>query len=506
MVVKSKVISKRRWTKTVAPLVLATGLFLNASAQSGSPYKENKAVLDTLMASKEATSKQALLKKLAELSASGNENDLRLAANYYYRLGQSKKGDSIVEQELKQFPQGFVARSKEQQKINDLKTVAEKEAAYKKWVAQFPPAKFRVGEIDDDLIYDYVRASIASGYAEEKNVKKATEYSNMLAVDFWKGNAYAGLTNAFRKNGDLVHAELYAKKAMENAYSYTDGKKGESNAAKFSASGYPGLTSTYANILFEEKKYAAALQFSEIAYKNSKQLSPSINYRYAQILMNLNRNQEAYDKLEEVVKAGKATAEMGETFKKLYVTIKGSDAGFDEYAAQIRKSFLENLDKSLTKSIISEKAPEFTLTDLDGKTVSLADLKGKVVILDFWATWCGPCKASFPAMQMAANKYASDPQVKFLFIHTWEHSATPADDARAYIKSKNYDFQVLVDGKDPETKVNKVVSSYKVNGIPAKFVIDPAGNIRFKLTGFDGSDQAAVDELSAMVEKARAGK
>jgi hypothetical protein len=59
--------------------------------------------------------------------------------------------------------------------------------------------------------------------------------------------------------------------------------------------------------------------------------------------------------------------------------------------------------------------------------------------------------------------------------------------------------------KDPDTKENKVVTSYNVKGIPAKFVIDAKGNIRFKLTGFDGSNEAAVAELSMMIDMARAG-
>jgi hypothetical protein len=108
-------------------------------------------------------------------------------------------------------------------------------------------------------------------------------------------------------------------------------------------------------------------------------------------------------------------------------------------------------------------------------------------------------------MQMAENKYKNDPGVKFLFIHTWERSAAAPKEAKAYVESNGYDFQVLMDLKDPETKANKVVSSYKVNGIPAKFIIDPQGNIRFKLTGFDGSKEAAVDELSMMIDMVKKG-
>ncbi|NMN37124.1 redoxin domain-containing protein [Pedobacter sp. SG918] len=490
--------------KTACSILLLLVAINATEAQTTKPADTLVQYLDKLVASKDSADKTVLRARLADLSEAKTEKEVLTAANYYYRIGDTKKSDAIYSNIATRFPLGTRARNEASKDFYLLKTAAEAEAAYKAWIKKFPPAMYENIKVDDRLAYDYVRAVIAGKFAAEKNVAKANEYANMLEVDFWKGNAYSGVTGAFYKNGDLANAEIYAKKAMDNSFSYVDGKKGNENWAKFSASAYAGLTSTYANILFERKKYAEALKYSEIAYKKSTSLSPNLNYRYAQILMGLNRNQEAYDKLEEVVKAGKATPEIVADFKKLYVKLKGNESGFDAYAASIRKAYLENLSKQLTKDIVKEPAAPFSLTDLNGKQVSLADYKGKIVILDFWATWCGPCKASFPAMQMAVNKYKDDENVKFLFIHTWEKVADPVKDAADYIKGKKYSFEVLMDLKDAQTKVNKVVSSYKVNGIPAKFVIDAAGNVRFKLTGFDGSNEAAVDELSMMIDMAKA--
>ncbi|MDD2425907.1 MAG: TlpA disulfide reductase family protein [Bacteroidales bacterium] len=125
-------------------------------------------------------------------------------------------------------------------------------------------------------------------------------------------------------------------------------------------------------------------------------------------------------------------------------------------------------------------------------------------MLDFWATWCGPCKASFPAMQKAVNKYKNDPDVKFLFLHTWEKGeGDPAQNAKKYIVDNNYTFTVLMDLRDPQTKASAVASAYKVDGIPAKFIIDTRGNIRFSTSGFSMDADKAVEELSNMIEFAK---
>ncbi len=485
------------WVPLVALILLAGKSF----AQSKVSLDSTKKILNKLYKSNDLQDKAILKDDLKELAA-GDENEMLLAMSYYYQLKDQRAVDSINNLLPVKFPNGVSARNAGVDSVYKSKTPLQKEIAYNKWIKKFPPSSFP--DIDHDHIhYDYVRSAIADEYAADHNSAKAIEFINMLEEEFWKTNGYSGLAGEFIKVGDTVNAELYTKKAMDIAAKYYYAKDND-NAGKFAASGYPSLLSRYAQLLYAHKEYKDALSYVDKSYALNTDLSPGTNFLYAQVLAKLNRNQEAYDKLEAVVKAGKANPETVEMFKSLYVELHGSDKGYDAYTALIRQGFLADLQKKLTKEILNIQAPDFTLTDLDGNKVTLADLKGKIVILDFWATWCAPCKASFPAMQMAKNKFKNDPDVKFLFIHTWERgTTTPVEDARAFIKSKGYDFQVLMDLKDPDTKENKVVGSYKVSGIPSKFVIDKNGVIRYHLMGFDGSNEAAVDELSMMIDFAK---
>ncbi len=482
----------------VIMIVVGGLLSKKATAQTNSPADTIRSYYSKLANSKDEADKALLQKKLYALLQSPKEEDWNMAANFFYQLKKAITVDSIQKAIKVKFPMGMAVRNAATDTIYNQKDPEIKEALYKAWVKKFPPAKFGT----DRIQYDYARNSIASAYAEANNVKKAVQYANMTETPVWKGEGWAGPATRLAKNGHLKEAAELFTKAVANSYKYMTTNK-QDNGARFAASGYVSYCASLADILYKQKKYEEALKYVREAHDSSKTIRANVNSAYSQILIVLGKDKEAFDMINETVKEGQATTEMKEALKTLYAKVKGSNAGYDEYMASLNKILIEKMRKEVAKQVFSKPAAIFTLKDVDGNTVSLADYKGKTVVLDFWATWCGPCKRSFPAMKMAVNKYKDDPNVKFLFIHTWEREENATRDAKKYIDEQNYPFEVLMDLKDPETGLNKVVESYKVSGIPAKFVIDKNGNIRFALSGFSGGDDAAVEELSAMIELAQ---
>jgi thiol-disulfide isomerase/thioredoxin len=159
----------------------------------------------------------------------------------------------------------------------------------------------------------------------------------------------------------------------------------------------------------------------------------------------------------------------------------------------------------LTPKMLNTLAPRFTLKDPEGRTVDLGELKGKVVVVDFWATWCGPCLMSFPNMQLVVNKYKDDPDVKFFFIDTKEKVENYPELVKKVLDQNHYGFDVLFDEKDGQGKMDKVFSQFGGKFIPMKLVIDRQGTITYQSIGFqpDQKPEDFIREVADAIESAK---
>jgi TonB family protein len=131
-------------------------------------------------------------------------------------------------------------------------------------------------------------------------------------------------------------------------------------------------------------------------------------------------------------------------------------------------------------ALIGKEAIAFALKDLDGNQVDLQALKGKVVMLDFWASWCGPCVAELPHIEKLHKDF------KDRGLVTLGVNSEDADVARAFVKNKGYTFKTLVDEE------REVMRKYGVSGIPQVFIIDRDGKVKWHTVGFGNGKEVQL--------------
>jgi cytochrome c biogenesis protein CcmG, thiol:disulfide interchange protein DsbE len=134
-------------------------------------------------------------------------------------------------------------------------------------------------------------------------------------------------------------------------------------------------------------------------------------------------------------------------------------------------------------------APDFSLPDIEGKTVRLSDYRGKVVFVNFWATWCKPCKEEMPSMEILWENFKSE---DFVMVAISMDRVTTKKDIPPFIENMKLTFPILTDSWGQTDK------RYKLMGVPETYIIDQNGVLREKVIG--PRDWTLKDSVATVVQ------
>lgn len=224
---------------------------------------------------------------------------------------------------------------------------------------------------------------------------------------------------------------------------------------------------------------ASALRMTDSA------LSVSADERTLEYAAGVYEKLDAYEKAYAVYRQWMAGAAKLDTvavaaMKRTYRSWKGSFDGWEPAYEALLTERRMKLVSELRLQQLHAKAPSLdSIVDLTGKPVPPASLKGKVIVIDFWATWCLPCMEEMPYLQKVYEGYKNDPRVAFMVINSGARNTLK--DAQNWFGNKKYSFPVYF-----HTNPN-VGEVFGFNVIPAVFVIDRAGTLQFKTIGFEGA-------------------
>jgi len=335
------------------------------------------------------------------------------------------------------------------------------------------PIYFRMEEPNVSLITYNGKQLILTNYADKSvSVSDSIDYASEIAKEL-SNNFNMIITTKL----DTSEIHTLAKSLQYVGMKTIDGEK--CYEVKQSTSGH---SSTYKmeTHYFYSKNTSLLKSYHSIIKNNKDEIVQEIDMSFLNMKLNTVIPQEVFNQ------------QIDPTFSFVDLDLLAEPTGMD-------MENQENMDTGENSETTDEnpptipnghKAPLWTLKDKDGKVYSLDNLKGKVVVMDFWATWCSPCKRAMPEIQKVWDKYKNQ-NVVIMGINTWERNGDPVK----FMKDNNYNYILLLNGND-------VATQYKVSAIPTIYVIDKNGNIAFSEVGASPDLSANLDKvISNLIKK-----
>jgi thiol-disulfide isomerase/thioredoxin len=409
-----------------------------------------------------------------------NEQELTMAQRYLLYLGESAAADSLAALLRHRFPAGIFVRSEHMDAIQQTKVFREKSDLFDRFMQQFPePAT--AGSPDYEYTTLYQQMGMAA--LENGDTTAAGKYIARLKSKRDRLVFYNKAARFYQHQQQPDQAMSWAQKGVQ---------------ATDTSMGYQDWDAylMMASLYYDQHAYASGIPYAATAYVHTK--SKEAGILYVQLLVAAGKTAAAQSLLEDAVRTGNAAVQMKAQLKDIYEK-SGHPLPFAQYMATLLPAADTHLREELKAGMLQEKVTPISLLDTAGREVKLSDLKGKVVVLDFWATWCKPCIQSFPAMQQVMQQF---PEVVFLFIATFE-TGNALQKVKQFSREKSFPFRYLMDEPLKGASNYKAFTHFKVPSVPYKLVLDKAGNIRFRSGGFQGNDDALITELSTMIRLAQ---
>lgn len=327
-------------------------------------------------------------------------------------------------------------------------------------------------------------------YAKAKNEKRALAHAKIVAGinNPWLPRETKELAAILTDNNlALDTAKMYAEKALSMVNAYPFGviryfpeygyiPSYVANRTALIEEQKGEILSIIGNIYARQQKYELAEQTLKEAMLLAKNVAVYHNLAY--LYEQTKRPKLAFDAYRKILLQMPVDTMMLQRFKNAYVSFKGTESGFSDELSYMRQEWERQNISKLRATKINLSAPRFSnVYNMNGELVDPKTLENKVVVLDFWGTWCVPCIDGFPYMQKIYDQYKNRNDVVFMIMNSG--SKNSLQDAMEWVKQHDFTFPVYYNDR-------KLAEAFNVTTIPSTFVIDVEGKIRYKTVGFEG--------------------
>ncbi|PUZ26130.1 hypothetical protein DCC81_17990 [Chitinophaga parva] len=435
----------------------------------------------------------------------------------YFQLGlkDEQKAKTLQQLIVARYPKGSTARFVSFHTIEGAVTAQDRIARAEAFLQAFPYNEWHQHPNGQEFIYYTTYRVLGSAYFDARQFNKFLDLTTPLNFktenELYRWNVMRAIV--FKTVGADTLLNISTRMINELIQKKDDSsyiEVGVFNAARAAANASEQMDNelnTHITLLHSMGRFADAKPFFHY-------LSPAATYGRAELNeLHLDVLQQTGDQaavqpfLENCMKANAMTPRMLDVLKEVY-TAQHKDGNYDQYLAGLKSDTeQQTLLAEVKEHLTNQEYVPFAMEDPEGHLVRSSDWGNKIVVLDFWATWCKPCIAAFPGMQMLIDKYANDPQVVVYMVGTMQ-SGNYKEKSEGYIRQQGYRFHLLHDNIDKATGgqdavFRSFVPFFHSSGIPRKVILKD-GVMRYTAEGYSGSPSKLADELSDAIELLKA--
>lgn len=437
---------------------------------------------------------------------------------FQFELKDSKRGQELQQLILDKYPSGIAARLKGFQGMSAAKNPGEMITFATTFLKNFPYDAWIAHPTNQEFIYYSVHRELGAAYMNTRQFDKLVAFCTPLnfktANEIYRWNimrAYVFKTVGRDTLAGISTALINELVKKVNDRSYEEaGVFTQEKAAANASEQLDNELNTHISLLHDQKQYAAAKEYFKYLSPKGAYGSADLNNIHLDILQQTGDQQAIQPFLENCVKANAMTAGMFDKLESIFTAKNNTPGAYDKYLASLKSADeQEEMKASVRAHLTNQEYVPFALENPEGKLVRSSDWNNKIVVLDFWATWCKPCISAFPGMQMLVDKYAQDPQVAVYMVGTMQ-TGNYKEKSEGYVKQEGFRFQLLHDAVNKKTgEQDQVFKSFvpffHSSAIPRKVILKD-GMMRYTSEGYSGSPSKLVDELSYAIELLKAEK